>query len=415
MSSAVVAIIGAGPYGLSVAAHLRQRGIPYRIFGTPMQTWRPMPRNLSLKSLGFASNISIPAPGTDFPSWLAARGLETLEPISYADFTEYGLEMQRRFVPECEAVTVSRVEAAPGGGFALTLDNGEQVEAQAVVVAVGVGPFRRIPAELSTLPPHLVSHTFGNYEFSAFGCQPVAVIGAGQSALEAAVLLHEAGAKVQLISREPPIFHGRTPRVRSLRDRFRAPLTVLGAGRKSWLLEHLPWAVHYAPEDLRVRLARNYLGPAGAWWLRDRFEGKARLTSPARITKVGEHGGRVVLRISEDGERERDQEFAHVVCGTGFEHDLRRLTFLAPLVDRIALIQHRAPRLSAHFESTVGGLYVVGPLSAYAFGPLFRFVCGASYTAPVVARHLARASRGWRRLGRAAPVRSEGAAQIRAA
>ena len=52
-----VAIIGAGPYGLSLGAHLKERGVPFRIFGQPMQAWREMPRGMYLKSLGFATNV----------------------------------------------------------------------------------------------------------------------------------------------------------------------------------------------------------------------------------------------------------------------------------------------------------------------------------------------------------------------
>ena len=56
-----VAIIGAGPYGLSVAAHLRKLGIGFRLFGRPMHTWlTQMPKGMLLKSEGFASNLSDP-------------------------------------------------------------------------------------------------------------------------------------------------------------------------------------------------------------------------------------------------------------------------------------------------------------------------------------------------------------------
>ena len=45
-----VAVIGAGPYGLSLAAHLRARGADIRVFGFPMQSWRDsMPVGMKLK------------------------------------------------------------------------------------------------------------------------------------------------------------------------------------------------------------------------------------------------------------------------------------------------------------------------------------------------------------------------------
>ena len=63
MNNCQLAIVGAGPYGLSIAAHLRERGVNFRIFGTPMRTWREqMPRGMLLKSDGFASNLSDPQP-----------------------------------------------------------------------------------------------------------------------------------------------------------------------------------------------------------------------------------------------------------------------------------------------------------------------------------------------------------------
>jgi FAD-dependent urate hydroxylase len=391
MADVEVAIVGAGPYGLSVAAHLRARGVPFRIFGQPMKTWLPMPRNLSLKSLGFATSLAVPEPGNEFPRWLAGRGLETLEPISYADFTEYGLSLQRRYVPDVEPVEVTLVEAAAEGGYQLTLAGGERLRAAKVVVAVGLGHFQKLPEVLAGLSGELVSHSFGRYAFSGYAGKQVAVVGAGQSALEAAVLLHEAGARVRLLSRQPPIFHGQTPRQRPLLERIREPLTVLGAGRRHWVLEHLPSLVHHAPEAWRVRLARTYLGPSGAWWLKERFVGKVSVLAPAQLLSAREAGGEVVLRLSAAGEAAREERFAQVVCGTGFEHDIRRLPFLERgLTGRLKLIQGRAPQLSRSFESSLDGLYFVGPFSAYAFGPLFRFVCGTAYAAPVVARHLAR-------------------------
>ena len=408
------AVIGAGPYGLSIAAHLRARGVSLRVFGQPMKTWTPMPRSLCLKSLGFATSIDVPQAGSDFPGWLAARGLETLEPISYADFTEYGLAVQQRHVPELEALDVLGLEADPGGGYRLTLATGESLRARKVVVAVGLGYFQRIPDQLAALPSGLVSHSFGRYDFARYAGREVAVIGAGQSALEVAVLLHEAGARPTLVARTPPIFHGRTPRERSLLERIREPLTVLGAGRKHWLLEHLPWGVHYAPEDWRVRLARTYLGPAGAWWLRERFLGRVPVLAPARLLSAHEEHGEAVLALSVDGGSASERRFAHVVCGSGFEHDVRRVPFLGPeLLGRLGLIQGRAPRLSRTFESTLPGLYFVGPISAYAFGPLFRFVCGTAYTSPTVARHLAgraRLSRADRAMSPAARERPGAAA-----
>jgi thioredoxin reductase len=391
MKPVEVAVVGAGAYGLSVAAHLKAQGISFRIFGQPMKTWLPMPRSLCLKSLGFATSIAVPDTGHDFPGWLSAQGLEPLEPISYAEFTEYGLQMQRRFLPEAEPVNVTTLERRAEGGYELVLESGERVQARNVVVATGLHHLQRMPKELAALPKSLASHSFGQYDYQAYVGKEVAVIGAGQSALEVAVLLHEVGARVRLISHEAPIFYGKTPANRPLLRRLANPLTVLGEGRKHWVLQHLPWLVHYMPEKRRVRLAREYLGPSGAWWLKDRFVGKVPVVSGVKLLSAREEGGEAVLRLLEEGKGEREERFAHVVCGTGFEHNVRSLPFLGKgLLETLALVQNRAPALNRHFESSLKGLYFVGPMSAYSFGPLFRFVCGAAYTAPLVARHVAR-------------------------
>src|SRR5213079_230240 len=52
MSACDVAIVGAGPYGLSAAAHLRAaNGLDVRVFGEPMSFWeRHMPKGMLLRS-----------------------------------------------------------------------------------------------------------------------------------------------------------------------------------------------------------------------------------------------------------------------------------------------------------------------------------------------------------------------------
>ena len=54
-------IIGAGPYGLSLAAYLRARRADFRIVGSVMAPWRSnMPAGMFLKSEGFASTLFDP-------------------------------------------------------------------------------------------------------------------------------------------------------------------------------------------------------------------------------------------------------------------------------------------------------------------------------------------------------------------
>ncbi len=389
-SSVDVAIIGTGPYGLSVAAHLRKHGVEHRIFGPPMHAWRSMSPGMFLKSLGFATSISTPQPHFTLPEYCRSRGLEDYEPIEIATFAQYGVWVQQSLVPYVEETTVTDLNRL-NGRFVVTLETGETVRACRVVVAVGLTYFENIPALFRTLPRDLISHTAQHGDFSPFAGRDVTVIGAGQSALQAAALLHEHGAQVRIIARDGVHWGGRGPREweRSLLDRVRVPISVLGHGRENWVLEHIPMLMHYLPDDRRVPFTRTHLGPGGAWWLRERVEGKFPIHERSAVLSATAGDGKVRLHVREDGSGERDILTDHVIAGTGYEVDVDRIGFmhadLAREVRRIA----RAPRLSRHFESSVHGLYFIGPASAFSFGPLFRFVAGAAYAAPLVARHLA--------------------------
>ncbi len=383
-----VAVVGAGPYGLAVGAHLRARRVPFRIFGTPMQLWRDMPGGLFLKSFGFATTISNPE-GLRFDAWCRERGLPDFEPCSMESFAEYGLWLQDRLLPQVEATDVAAIERQDDG-FRLTLADGEQLTARQVVLAVGLRYYQRLPEVLAGLPPGLVSHTGQHRSYDCFRDRDVCVVGAGQSALEAATLLHEAGARPLLLARgSGPVFHGRTLRQRPLAARLRAPITVLGAGRVHWVLQHLPWLPHWLPTGARVRFTRGHLGPAGAWWLQPRFAGKVPVRAPSEIVSARAEGDKVVLGVREAG-TEREIRTQAVVAGTGYEVDVDRLGFLDPaLRAKVARIE-RAPRLDRRFQCSVPGLYFVGVSAMFSFGPLLRFVCGTSFCAPVVARALAR-------------------------
>src|SRR4051794_26364282 len=136
-----IAIIGAGPYGLSVAAHLRARGADFRIFGVPLSTWRSaMPEGMLLKSDGFASNLSAPAPESSLADYCREHDEPyhpTDIPIPRRTFCEYGLDFQRRFVPDLEERVVTSV-VRNGGLYRLTLDNGEELDARRVILACGI-------------------------------------------------------------------------------------------------------------------------------------------------------------------------------------------------------------------------------------------------------------------------------------
>ena len=383
-----IAIVGAGPYGLSIAAYLRDRGIENRIFGPPMALWRAMPKGMFLKSLDFATNIYAPRRGFTLIEYCRARGLSSAEPFSMGLFADYGEWAQQQLVPHLENVMVQEVSKR-NGAFEVRLENGTVVKARRVVMATGLTFFEIIPAPLRGLPKELVSHSADNPDFEQFRGKDVAVLGAGQSALQAAVLIFESGGRPQLISRcagasfaPPPL------NPRPLRHRIMYPMSVLGTSRTGFALQRIPFGFHFLPEAKRVHLAKTLYGPWGAWWLAPRYRGNVPGIPFTNVVHAAPRDGRLALRLRNVHTREeRELVVDHLTAGTGYKPDIDAIPLLdRDLASRIDRIE-KSPRLSVNFESSVPGLYFVGAASVFSFGPMVRFVSGASFTAPALAKH----------------------------
>jgi cation diffusion facilitator CzcD-associated flavoprotein CzcO len=385
-----VAIVGSGPYALSVAAHLHALGVDFRIFGPPMKFWRDMPRGINLKSFAYATNVYVPQRGNTFPDWCRARGLEDFEPCTMHSFASYGMWMQEHFVPSLEPVLVSRVSVDGAGAFDVALANEERLKAKRVVFATGLSHLASMPDVLRRLPPDLASHTFDHTSYAPFRGKEVAVLGAGASAIEAGALVVDHGGRAQILVREERIIlHDRLDPNRSLLERLRKPMSVIGPGKKNRIIQELPLLLHFVPEKRRVRFVKGYLGPAAPWWIADRFEGKVPVSLRTTVVGAERAGHRVKLTLREEGRGERTVEVDHVIAGTGYVSDVDRLPYLDESLRRRIGRVEGAPRLSVNFQSSVPGAYFLGPIAAFSFGPLFRFVCGAAYAAPALARHLA--------------------------
>ncbi len=384
-----VAIIGAGPYGLSLAAHLRARGVNHRIFGESMKFWRDMPVGVNLKSFAFATDIYLPDRRHNFPQWCRQHDLEDLEPCTMQSFAAYGCEVQRRFVPDLEQVLVNNV-AMRDRKFEVTLSSGERFTSRKVVVCTGLAGLANVPSVLHKLGPEHMRHTFGVSDYGDFRNKTVAVIGAGASAIEAGALVRESGGSSEVFVRgSEAVFHGRTPRVRPLLERIKAPVTVLGASRRGWVLQHFPLLVHRLPLERRTRFVKGYLGPASPWWIRERVVGKVPIHVRHELIDARAVGDRVQLKFQDGDRQTKSFDVDYVIAGTGYDVNVARLQFLDPELKRQIQCIERAPALNSLFESSVPGLHFTGPFSFMSFGPLFRFVTGAEVAAPRLARRFA--------------------------
>ncbi|TXS54663.1 NAD(P)/FAD-dependent oxidoreductase [Streptomyces sp. uw30] len=399
-----VAIIGAGPFGLSTAAHLRALGIPVRVFGEPMVSWRDhMPAGMLLKSTPAATNIDAPQRGHTLVDFCDAAGIPRLvkddDIIPIETFIAYGEWFQHKLVPELERVRVVSVDrrggVGPGSasvGFELKLSSGELFAARAVVVATGLSGLAHLPPELAGAAPDgpspagPVSHASQHHDLSRFSGKDLMVVGAGQSALETAALAAEAGARVRVVTRGRGSVGFGTPPWEQPRLRPQSPF---GRAWSLWALCYYPHPYRYLPAQLRHYLVRHVLGPLGAWWLRDRFEGKAEITEVAEIIRADAPDRRPVLTVRTDDGRTRQLSADHVIAGTGYRVDIAAMDFLSPELRTELAVSRGTPKLGAGYCSSVPGLYFTGLPAAASYGPVMRFVCGTQFASPRLARHLA--------------------------
>lgn len=379
-----VAIVGAGPYGLSAAAHLRQmKGLEIRLFGEPMSFWeRHMPESMFLRSPWAASQISDPQTRLTLDVYRDLNGNgQVSAPIRAADFIKYGRWFHQQVGLPAERHKVVRIGPA-ANGYQLDLEDGSVLHAKRVVVAGGIQPFAQRPAAFEGLPRSLVTHTSEQRDFQKFRDRDVLVIGGGTSALEAAGFMSDAGARTEVLIRDSVL---RWPR----QWLHEAPIAWMFYGKgdvgpalMSLIIQH-PNLFRRLPRQIQTWWGRRAIRPSVLPRLKPTLQGVAICTGrfPERARVEGE---RVRVRVNDGTERVVD----HVVLGTGYRVDVRQYPFLgSDLLERLDLADG-CPRLDAGFETSSPALHFLGAPAAWSFGPLMRFVAGTEFSAIALARRV---------------------------
>jgi thioredoxin reductase len=357
-----------------------------------MQFWiSQMPDGMQLKSEGFASNLYDPQGDFTLRDFCVQQAIPYTDigtPVDKRIFCAYGLAFQKRFVPNVENALVVALNRC-STGFRLQLESGESFFARKVVVAVGISYFRHIPPSLASLPQKYLSHSSNYGDLEHFRSRDVTVIGGGASAIDLAALLFERGARVRLIARRSTLdIHSKLPWPRPLWRRIRCPMSGIGPSWRSLFFADAPLLVHQLPEAMRLRIVKDYLGPAGGWFMRNRFIGRVPLLTGRHLERVGILNGRVQLRLAASDGSVTQVVTDHVIAATGYRVDLGHLEFLDDDVRDLVKMVDRAPALSSYFESSLPGLYFVGPVAANSFGPVMRFAVGAGFTARRITKQL---------------------------
>jgi lysine/ornithine N-monooxygenase len=386
MSTCDVAIIGAGPYGLSAAAHLREAGIEARVFGQPMEFWADkMPAGMLLRSPRPASTISDPRSRFTLEAYESANGVMPAKRTPRETFVDYGKWFVKQIDCDLDRRNV-RVVRKENSAFRVVLEDGAQLTARRVVVAAGVGKFRRIPAPFAKLSEASCSHCYDGRKLAEMG-KRVAVIGAGQSALECAALLDEAGAEVEVIARVPvlrwigmhPKLHRLGPISKMLYSKH--DIGPIGISR----LVAYPHVLYHSPLGWRDRIRTRAVRSAGAPWLIPRLA-HAKITTGRKVVSATETANEVKLTLDDGSERRVD----HILLGTGYSVNIAKYEFLAQeLVQAIEQFDGY-PRVGPGFHSSVPGLHFLGAPAARSFGPLLYFVTGTEFASKELVSHLSR-------------------------
>jgi thioredoxin reductase len=366
-----------------------------------MDTWRNhVPNGMLMKSEPYASIIAAPQPGYKVSDYCRSHGfyyVDRVGPLTLERFLGYADWFTEQLVPDVRDVTVTEIKQVDGG-FAVAFADGAPVTARQVIVATGVLPYAYIPAELSGLPADLVSHARDHHDLSHFAGKRIAVVGAGQSALESAALLHELGADVRIVARVPQLsWNEPNPAQLGPFGQIKRPVTQLCEGWRCafW---YRPVLFRRLPEDMRIGKARTVLGPSGAWWLKHRVDGVIETLNGYQVRKAVADGSGVEVLL--DGPQQTTLNVDHVLCGTGYRIDLKRLGFLPDsLLAQIGTVNGH-PEVTRAGESSVPGLYFAGAPTVTSIGPSARFIAGTHTLSARVAA--AAAGRAGSRSSRAA-------------
>jgi cation diffusion facilitator CzcD-associated flavoprotein CzcO len=384
-----VAVIGAGPYGLAAAAHLKSAKVATTVFGDPMSFWQQnMPEGMWLRSPWVASHIAHPTGEYSLDAYAAMRGVAPRERMPVGEFIRYGRWFQENAVPDVDRRAVARIEHA-GLGFRLHLADGDTVSVRRVVIAMGLKHQELRPRAFAGLPTDLVSHTCEHVSFEPLRNKRVAVVGRGQSACETAALLAEAGAEVELISRGEVLWLGHEQDDGGKRDDLAWKLRKLTMTRGAvgpFPLNYVaesPALVHIFPAPLRAEFNERCLRAKASGWLRARF-GAVRINAGRSVKAARAANGGVTLELDNGS-----SHFDHVVLGTGYKIDIAKLGIIAPSLLAGIAAASGSPRLGFGMESSVPGLHFVGSTAVHSFGPLMRFVWGAGFAARSLTRAIA--------------------------
>jgi len=395
MASNTVVIVGAGPYGLSAAAHMLHAGLKPYVIGRPMAFWKEqMPKKMILRSKQEASNIAAPQKHLSLEAYRKVLGRRLPDPLPIEEFIAYGEWFQKQVCPDVDTRLVRQLSQVDDG-FGLRFEDGDFLHARSVVLALGIGPFRYRPEQFQEVTCELAPHSSDLNDLSEFRGKRVAVVGSGQSALEYAAILHEQGARVELLTRSASVkfrpfawrkhlFRQLTPGPLRGLSYFVLPPTDLGDIRTARKMAD-PEKFRQQSPEIQEKLINDCTKPVGAHWLAPRLR-SVPVKTKVTVTSASVTGDELKLTLSNGEISKVDR----VVLATGYRIDVSKYGILDAFLRRqIVTTPDGYPELTAGLETSVSGLFMAGVVGEKVLGPTLRFVTGTSNAGPRLAAAVA--------------------------
>jgi cation diffusion facilitator CzcD-associated flavoprotein CzcO len=371
-------IIGAGPYGLAIAAYAQRLGIDFTVLGNPMEFWRHrMPKGVLLRSwsIGHLDSLEI----NTLQRYLEFKGFKPARvfPLPVNLFVEYADWFLAKAGIKTLPTYIRQLEHR-GGHFEAFCENGETLTAQNVVAAPGLDFFRHLPADLAgKLPPGRYTHSCEIVNFDPLAGRRCLVIGGRQSAFEWTALMVEAG-----VAQVHVAFRHETPQFAPSRWDWVDPLAQQTLAVRGWF-RHLPNTEREALERRFWEEGRMKLEP----WLAPRIcKENVRLWPHSRVESCKVLAdGTLSVRLSGGAHVDVD----HIILAIGYRVDVKQVpyfskTTILPWLKTIA----GYPSLDENFQTSFPGLYVTGLAATRDFGSLFEFVRGSPYSAKIIGDHV---------------------------
>jgi len=371
-------IIGAGPFGLAVAAQARYEGIDHVIVGKPMEFWRSnMPKGMFLRSA--CDWHYDPQNVHTIEAYLESRGQtpRDVEPLSLDFYLTYVDWFQKQKNIQPFPVYIDRLDSSDEHFVASTID-GDVINADNVVLAPGFRHFAHIPDDLKAkLPSGSFQHTCEYVDFSDAANKRYLIVGGRQSGFEWAALLLEAGAASVHLS------HRHASPAYAVADwSWVKPLVDNMVDDPSWFRR----LSQKEKDDISYRMwseGRLKIEP----WLESRLRSERVKVWPHTeiVSCVANESGELEVKLTNGEAITVDR----IVLATGYKVDIARLPILAAgnLLKEIET-RNGFPVLDDHFETTVPGLFITSMPAVQDFGPFFGFTNSVRTSAQLIIARL---------------------------